>query len=161
MKYYYKNYFFYLILLLLLSSQLKSDIVKKELHLSINDQNILKNMKKGEEKKNYLVKKAILNESMEEKYTDEEKQKLRTLLENTEMEFYLSEYMKKLDVNVTDEETKNAFDQNRAKLKGIKYSDAKEELKKLITNAKKEKLLKEKINEITNEYKIEDIVLLY
>ena len=99
MKYYYKNYFFYLILLLLLSSQLKSDIVKKELHLSINDQNILKNMKKGEEKKNYLVKKAILNESMEEKYTDEEKQKLRTLLENTEMEFYLSEYMKKLDTS--------------------------------------------------------------
>lgn len=66
-----------------------------------------------------LVRKAVLKEMSEYKYTPEEKKALEQDEENLKVEFYLNTIAQK-NVNVTDEQAKAVYDANKEQLKNIK-----------------------------------------
>lgn len=65
-----------------------------------------------------LVKKSILKEMSEYKYTSEEKKSLAEAIENTQLEFYLNNLASK-KVIVTDEEVLKVYNDNADKLKNM------------------------------------------
>ena len=66
-----------------------------------------------------LVRKAIIKEMSEYKYTPEEKKMLDEALENLEIEFFLNRVSVKR-VNITDEQVLSIYEANKEQLKNIK-----------------------------------------
>lgn len=93
-----------------------------------------------------LIKKALLKEMSEYKYTIEEKNELDSAKENIEIEFFLNNRSSK-NVVVTDEEVLQIYEANKEQLKGIKPEIALPQIKEQLFL---QKLNQEKVNYINS-----------
>lgn len=107
-----------------------------------------------------LVKKAILKEMEEKKYTKEEKEQLEELKLNVEIEFYLNLIAQK-DIIIYDYEVLEVYKENSETLKDKNIIEIYPQLKQYIFD---KKLSEEKVkltNNLIEKYKVNDSLKKY
>lgn len=102
-----------------------------------------------------LVRKAIIKEMSEYKYTPEEKKMLDEALENLEIEFFLNRVSVKR-VNITDEQVLSIYEANKEQLKNIKPEIALPQIKEqlILQQANREKI--NYINSLVEKYQLNE-----
>lgn len=102
-----------------------------------------------------LVRKAIIKEMSEYKYTPEEKKMLDEALENLEIEFFLNRVSVKR-VNLTDEQVLSIYEANKEQLKNIKPEIALPQIKEqlILQQANREKI--NYINSLVEKYQLNE-----
>ena len=107
-----------------------------------------------------LVKKSILKEMSEYKYTPEEEKTLEDTLENVQIEFYLNNLASK-KVTVTDEEVLKVYNNNIDKLKNIDKNTALSQIKHQIFLQKVTNEKTEYMNSLVNKYDLNTLLNKY
>lgn len=126
-------------------------LTKEELEKYKNDKNGIGQL---------LVKKAILKEMEEKKYSKEEKEQLEELKLNLEIEFYLNLIAQK-DIIIYDYEVLEVYKENSEALKDKNIIEIYPQLKQYIFN---KKLSEEKVkltNNLIDKYKVNDSLKKY
>lgn len=102
-----------------------------------------------------LVRKAIIKEMSEYKYTPEEKKMLDEALENLEIEFFLNRVSVKR-VNIADEQVLSIYEANKEQLKNIKPEIALPQIKEqlILQQANREKI--NYINSLVEKYQLNE-----
>lgn len=102
-----------------------------------------------------LVRKAIIKEMSEYKYTPEEKKMLDEALENLEIEFFLNRVSVKR-VNITDEQVLSIYEANKEQLKNIKPEIVLPQIKEqlILQQANREKI--NYINSLVEKYQLNE-----
>lgn len=118
----------------------------------------LKNNKDG--MTDLLVRKAILKEMLEKKYSEEEIKILEILKENVEIEFYLDSLIKK-DILIYDYELLDVYRKNIELFKEQELEVILPQLKQAIYNQKLLEGKKNLVNQFIEKYKINDLLNEY
>ena len=102
-----------------------------------------------------LIKKAVLKEMSEYKYTPEESKAIKQAKENLEIEFYLDRVATKR-VNVTDEQVVALYEANKEQLKDIKAEVALPQIKEqlILQQVNNEKV--NYINSLVEKYNLNE-----
>ena len=104
-----------------------------------------------------LVRKAILAEMENKEYTEEEKKYLEEMKLNMEIEFYLNSIAQKT-VQIYDYELLEVYKNNTELLKDKNTVEVYPQLQQALFN---QKLGEEKVNELVEKYKINDVLKEY
>ena len=107
-----------------------------------------------------LLKKALLKEMVEKKYTEQEKAILAELKENTEVEFYLNCISKK-DIQIEQHELLEVYKNNLETLKDKNISEVFPQLQQAIVNQKLREEKIKTINQIIEKHKLNDLMEKY
>ena len=108
-----------------------------------------------------LVQKAILEESKNEKLTEEEQYNLDLAKQEVEVSFYLQ---KKFDKefstvsNVSDEEAKKYYDEHKAEIGNTPFETIKEAIINEIIYQKQTEIVHKYYDDLAEKYKINDIL---
>ena len=108
-----------------------------------------------------LVQKAILQESKNEKLTEEEQYNLDLAKQEVEVNFYLQ---KKFDKdfstvsNVSDEEAKKYYDEHKAEIGNTPFETIKEAIINEIVYQKQTEIVHKYYDDLAEKYKINDIL---
>ena len=108
-----------------------------------------------------LVQKAILQESKNEKLTEEEQYNLDLAKQEVEVNFYLQ---KKFDKefstvsNVSDEEAKKYYDEHKAEIGNTPFETIKAAIVNEIIYQKQTEIVHKYYNDLAEKYKINDIL---
>lgn len=107
-----------------------------------------------------LVRKAILNEMKEKKYTAEEEKHLEELKLNMEIEFYLTTIAQN-NITISDYELLEVYKNNSELLKDKNTVEIYPQLQQALFNKKLGEEKVKVINEIVEKYKINDVLKEY
>lgn len=107
-----------------------------------------------------LVKKSILKEMSEYKYTPEEEKALEDALENVQIEFYLNNLASK-KVTVTDEEVLKVYNNNIKKLKNMDKNTLLTQIKHQLFLQKVSDEKTEYMNSLVNKYDLNTLLNEY
>ncbi len=107
-----------------------------------------------------LLKKAILKDMVEKKYTEQETAILKELKENTEIEFYLNCISKK-DIQIEQHELLEVYKNNLEALKDKNISEVFPQLQQAIVNQKLREEKIKTINQIIEKHKLNDLMKKY
>ena len=108
-----------------------------------------------------LVQKAILQESKNEKLTEEEQYNLDLAKQEVEVSFYLQ---KKFDKefstvsNVSDEEAKKYYDEHKSEIGNTPFEKIKDEIETEIVYQRQTEIVYKYYDDLAEKYKINDIL---